>query len=449
MRKVFSAHWFFILTLLMLSIFYISGVSKVPFHPDESTLIYMSADFENLFSDPLSMSWKAGDPIPDTVRYRMIDAPITRYLLGFGRSINKKTAPQVDWDWSATWEENAIAGALPDERLLLTERLVVASLFPLTILLLYLIGLKFDGRFLGILIVLLFSLNPLILLHTRRAMAEGVLVFGLVLTLYFMLNLEKYPFLVGLTAALAFNAKHSAFVLIPIGFFAVCWPIFSNSRSFSRLASNTFQYLSGLFLLTLLLNPFLWHNPATAAFKALEQREALLAKQQADFTEWFPGQVLESPVERATVMLAQIIIAPPIFAEVGNYLEDTRKTEIEYLQTPGNVVGRNLISGGLLLGSMFLGSLILIRRILICGPGKHRNSTILLLSMAVLMVGYILLIPLAWQRYSVPLIPFTSIIAGIGLVWGIKNSRRIFFHGSLSSRLSQILTQFSTNSRMP
>ena len=229
MRKVFSAHWFFILTLLMLSIFYISGVSKVPFHPDESTLIFMSADFEHLFSDPLSMSWKAGDPIPDTVRYRMIDAPITRYLLGFGRSINKITAPQVDWDWSATWEENEIAGALPDERLLLTERLVIASFFPLTILLLYLIGLKLDGRLLGILIVLLFSLNPLILLHTRRAMAEGVLIFGLVLTMYTSLKYAKYPFLVGLTAALAFNAKHSAFVLIPIGLLAVCWSSFSSS----------------------------------------------------------------------------------------------------------------------------------------------------------------------------------------------------------------------------
>ena len=41
------------------------SVKLVPFHPDESTYLFMSSDFEALLQDPLSLVWeadKAGDP---------------------------------------------------------------------------------------------------------------------------------------------------------------------------------------------------------------------------------------------------------------------------------------------------------------------------------------------------------------------------------------------------
>jgi hypothetical protein len=86
MVKDIRSHSLFILVLLGMSIFYFWGVFKVPFHPDESTHIFMSADFERMLTNPTGMIWKMGDLVPDIVRYRMIDAPITRYLLGFGRN---------------------------------------------------------------------------------------------------------------------------------------------------------------------------------------------------------------------------------------------------------------------------------------------------------------------------------------------------------------------------
>ncbi len=449
MRKTILSHWFFILLLLLLSTFFLSGVAKIPFHPDESTLIYMSADFEQLLSDPLSMSWGTGDLVPDVVRYRMIDAPLTRYLLGIGRLLSQNPAPKVDWDWSATWEENTIAGALPGKQLLHIERILIASLFPVTIILLYLIGIKLDGKSLGILIILVFSLNSLILLHTRRAMAEGMLIFGLALALYSFLTLERHPILVGLALAVAFNAKHSAFVLFPIGLLAIFWSSFSTSRSLSRLFFNVSQFIFGFGLLTLVLNPFLWRNPIAAAYEAYDQRQNLLAQQQEDFKNQFPAQILETSTERLMVMLAQITIAPPIFAEVGNYREETLQAESEYLQTPGNVTGRNFLIGGIVLGSILLGNLSSIREFFVGGTGRRRNAVILLLSTFTMIVGHIIMIPLSWQRYYVPLIPFTSSLAGLGIIWVIKYSRRIYSHGSLSSRLSQILAQFSANSRMP
>jgi 4-amino-4-deoxy-L-arabinose transferase-like glycosyltransferase len=448
MRKAFRTHWFFILTLLLLSFFYLTGVVKIPFHPDESTLIYMSSDFEHLLTKPGSLTWRVDDPVSDVVRYRMIDAPITRYLLGFGRVISQNPPPEADWDWSRNWEENTFTGALPADNLLLIGRLVIAGLFPLTITMLYLIGLKINGRLLGIVIVLIFSFNPLILLHTRRAMAEGALVFGLVLSLYAFLKLEKYPFLVGLVLALAFNAKHSAFVLFPIGLLAVSWSSFSTIRNPSSWFSIVGRYLIGFTVLTLLLNPFLWRNPINAGLEAFNQRQSLLARQQADFKEFFPIQVLETPTERVMVTLAQTLIAPPIFAEVGNYREDTLLAENKYLQVPGNNLARNYVTGGLILGFILLGTLALIREVLIGEPDKRRNPIILILSILAMVIGYTLQIPFSWQRYSVPLIPFISILAGVGIMWGIKNSRRFYTHGSLLARLSQILAQFSANSRV-
>lgn len=449
MRKAIKTHWFFILVLLLLSFIYLFGVLKIPFHPDESTLIFMSSDFERLLTNPGSMTWKESDPISNVVRYRMIDAPLTRYLLGFGRVLSQNPAPQVDWDWSRTWDENVIAGALPAEDLLFTERFVMAGFFPLTITLLYLIGVKINGRLLGIIVILMFSFNPLILLHTRRAMAESALVFGLVLSLYAFIKLEKYPILVGLAVAVAFNSKHSAIVLFPIGLFVVSWSPFSSNRKISRLVSPIGRYLLSFTILTLLLNPFLWRNPIAAGLEAINQRQSLLSRQRTDFKEFIPNQVLETPSERVMVLLAQMIIAPPIFAEVANYHQETLLSEIEYLEVPGNNFGRNYLTGGLIFGFILLGFLASIQEVFTGESDKQRNSIILLLTIFAIVVGFTLVIPFSWQRYSVPLIPFASIITAAGIVWGIKNSRRFYSHGSLFARLSQILTQLSANSRMP
>jgi 4-amino-4-deoxy-L-arabinose transferase-like glycosyltransferase len=80
---------------------------------------------------------------------------------------------------------------------------------------------------------------------------------------------------------------------------------------------------------------------------------------------------------------------------------------------------------------------------------RRRIIILFLLSFLVMLGGIILMIPLAWQRYSLPMIPIVSIFTSMGVVWGIKTSSRIFTHGRLSSRLSQILTQLTPDSWMP
>jgi hypothetical protein len=448
MRNTLKSHWIFILLLLTLSVYYFWGLSKVPFHPDESTQLYMSADFEQIITYPLAMAWEENEPVSSVSRYRLLDAPLTRYLLGFGRNLFSLPPLASDWDWSASWEENQRNGALPNDRMLLLGRLIIASLFPLGLVLLYRIGIAMDGRWLGIFTVLLFSSNALILLHTRRAMAEGTLVFGVILTLYALIFADKRPLLVGLAVAIAFNAKQSAVALLPIGLLAVCWIPEKNMRNFPLLAGNSAKYLAGFALLTALLNPFLWRQPVSAAQEALQLRQDLFERQVADYERLAPGQVLESPAERSAVLLAQLFFTPPSFSEVGNYREFTKPAEAQYLLSPSQQLWRNPISGVILFGLAILGMVVAVRVSFHAGSAKRRLLLLYLFAFLVLAIGIISMIPLPWQRYSIPLIPIITIFISLGFVWLIKNSRRIYSHGRLSARLSQVLTQFAPDSWM-
>jgi len=448
MISILRRHWFFILLLILISIFYLIGTPAVPFHPDESTFLFMSAEFERITSNPFGLACVSTGDLTPVMRYRMIDAPLTRYIIGAGRSVAALPPPATDWDWSGSWGENQASGALPAAVLLQIGRFSIASLFPLSLILLYLIALKLDGRLLGVVVVIIFSMNPLILLHTRRAMAEGALIFAILLALHAFLHADRYPFLAGLAIALAFNAKHSAGLLLPVGVFAACWTSVSHALRYRHIFSNIVRFMVGFGLLTLLFNPFLWREPVSAAQSALSLRQALIERQVADYESIAPALVLESTGQRVAVAIAQVFIAPPIFSETGNYAEFSVAVEKSYLNSFGSQVGRQPLIAGIFIGLTLLGLVASLRTALGDVRPARRNSVILLLAFFGFSLLIIVLIPLAWQRYYLPLIPFTAIFAGLGIVWGIKTSRDILAHGRLSSRLSQILAQFTPDSRV-
>lgn len=448
MSLILRRHWVFVLLLLLISAFYLSGVSQVPFHPDESTFLYMSAEYDRLISHPTRMAWDSSAELTPILRYRMIDAPLTRYMLGLGFSIFNLEPPQADWDWSASWEENQAAGALPNPGLLLAGRLLVASLFPLSLVLLYLIGLKLDGRLLGILAVILLSTHPLILLHTRRAMAEGPLLFTLLLALYALLSADRFPFLAGLAFGLALNAKQSAGLLLPAGLAAASWITFPVPHRLRKILANLLLFSLGFGLLTLMLNPFLWLSPVKAVQAAVSLRQDLVSRQVADFEGIAPSQVLESPTQRVAVALAQLYIAPPVFSEAGNYTQFTNPAEAEYSAPAVNNLGRGPLVAGIIMGFTLIGLAGFSRRLIFGTFSVRRQAALLLLAFALTSIGIILLVPLAWQRYYVPLILFIAIFAGMGFTLGIKTSRGLVAHGRWVSRLSQVLAQFAPDSWM-
>ncbi len=159
-----------------LAYFYSLDLAVVPYHPDETSQLVMSRDVARNWLD---LAWRPGLPVTPEVRLRLLDAPLTRYVLGLSWLVQGYRFDDVvatDWQWGATWEANA--AAVPSTGLLTAARVGPTLLTALTAALLYRLGTRLGGWPTGLLAALVFGLNPLVLLHGRRAMAEPALMFA-------------------------------------------------------------------------------------------------------------------------------------------------------------------------------------------------------------------------------------------------------------------------------
>ena len=394
--------------------FFFGGVRQVPFHPDESTYLYMSSDFEWVFSQPQNLFWIAGDH-SDQQRYRLVDAPLTRYILGAGRLLVGLPALPADWDWSKSWEQNRIAGALPDQKLLVAGRSSISVFMPLSLIFMFLIGRKSQRPLAGLFSAFLLGTNALVLLHARRAMAEGILLFCVTLFIFSLYNSHKNLWLPAVSAVLAFNAKHSAVALLPIGFLAASIPSNPIEGKYRKAVVNLTLFTVTFLFITLALNPVLWHNPLSAARAMIAARTDLLERQVAFARQVAPQQLMETPAERLAVLLTHLYVSPPIFAEAGNYLANTAESERIYLSSPAHGLFRGLWGGGITLFFTLTGLVEGIQTIRKNDARQRRWMWLLLISTLCFVAVYLAAVPLTWQRYVIPLIPFTSLWAGIGL----------------------------------
>jgi len=399
--------------VVLLTAFAVAGIPGIPFHPDESTQLYMSSDFELLFRDPLALAWTP-DQVGDLrAHYRLIDAPLTKYWLGLARSLAGLAAPPTDWSWSKTWAENQAASALPDARLLFAGRLAVTGLLPLGLFFIYQIGSRLHSALTGLVAALLLGMNALVLLHDRRAMAEAMLTFGTLFVLWIVITADRRPWLAGLGLAVAFNAKQSGLALAPVTLLAAAWPAVEYPRftkpGLRKWASAWAILLLTFGLLTWLLNPFLWRKPLQAFQAAIHERQEMVKGQVADLKRLTPEVALDRPGQRLVALLANLYFAPPAFAEAGNYSEQTRTAELAYRANPLNSLLRGFWGGGLTFALNLIGILLACLRLYRAKPDRRRTLILLLLSSLCLAFGLFWLAPLPWQRYIMPLAPLSCL----------------------------------------
>jgi len=404
-----------IFLLVLLTGYYIWGIQRVPFHPDESTYLFMSADFETWFEDPLSMAYSAHQQSDRKQIYRELDAPLTRYILGKARWLLGLPALETDWDWTKTWVENQNAGALPDEELLFIARLAITLLLPLSLFFLYQIGFRLSGIICGLLAVLFYGTHTLVLLHNRRAMAEGALSFGVIFALWSFLRANKFPWLAGIATAIAFNAKQSTLAMFPIGLIAVSWlPTYTPNRN-RKILYGWLQYLAVFVVLTFLLNPLYWRQPLTALRASWDARQRLLTQQVADVSRLAPDHVLETPSERLAVLIGNLYFSKPAFAEAQNYHAQTSATEQVYLATPGHLLFRNLIGAAVMLALTLFGLASVGLHVRQVSKNQKRALVMILAATLLQFLILIALIPLAWQRYIMPLVPYVCLWSAYGI----------------------------------
>lgn len=407
MKTISSTHWPFVFLLALLTFFHLWGIPLVPFHPDESTQLFMSSDFETLFIQPASMAWDPAREEDLRQHYREFDAPLTRYTIGLGRWIRRLPALSVDWEWPKTWQGNSLAGALPEPQLLYTGRFMVTLLLEVSLVLIYCSGYHLGGYRMGLLAVLCLGTNALVLLHSRRAMAESALTMGIALAIWSFLQGEKRPWFAGAGIALAFNAKQSALALLPVGLVAVCWLSRGTTNPTRKIVRNVCVYLGVFGLITLALNPLLWSNPGGALRAAWAARNAWIEKSSME--KLLSGQIVTAMPQRTAVLLSNLYIRPLTFQEVDSYHTEASAAEAVYLRNPAHNLLRGSVGGGVHLYLTLLGLMLAIQQLRITDHDDRRMLSLLLLMTLAQAVALTLFVHLSWQRYVIPMVPFISL----------------------------------------
>jgi len=407
------------ITLILLLIFisavsaaYLRGTAAVPFHPDESTRIFTSSDGALFLHDPSALFWREEKTGDLRQAYRELDAPLANYLIAFARWLAGNPQLDQDWDWGKTWPENEQAGALPSPSLLLASRLAIACLFPLSLALLFFTARRFANELTAWVSVFLLASNALALLHTRRAMAEGLLLFTSIFTLWLLGRAENKRWLVSIPAALALCAKQSLAPLLVVGLAASLWPVgVPPAQRLKNALAHGLGYTASVLVLIFFLHPFLWENPASAIQAAARARQQLAASQVADR----PEQALNSPTRRLVSLVGNLYFNPPMIAETGNYLAEIQSAAEAYLANPLHTLFRSLPGGAALFALALFGVTAGILRTFKAKAAAQRRLILLLAATFLQAIALYWLIPLPWQRYYLPLAPYACLWAAYGV----------------------------------
>jgi hypothetical protein len=302
---------------------YFAGMAAVPFHPDEATQIYMSSDVQAFFHSPASLFYDPAKPDDARQHYRLIDAPVTRTVIGLARWITNQPALLHDWNWSQNWDENQANGAFPNPTLLLVSRLSTGFLFPFALIAFYFTCRKFAGDWISLFAAVLLGLNGLILLHTRRAMAEGWLLslYLVILWRCFSKTTLKNSLLIIVLMAILFQVKQTtAPFIMAVG----CILLVNIFRKYGLKV--TVACIAGMILLfggiALLLNPVAWKDPVQVLALMVRQRFEFSQGQAQLFSRNQGGIALDTPGLRLLGILSQTFFSPPAYVDTGNYLKD-------------------------------------------------------------------------------------------------------------------------------
>jgi hypothetical protein len=122
-----------------------------------------------------------------------------------------------------------------------------------------------------------------------------------------------------------------------------------------------------------------------------------------------PDQVMGSLPERLLGLVAQLFINQPAVADIGNYLVQTNPAELFYFSFPFNQLMRGFIGGGVLLILSITGFFLATAQSIRSRSPSQVLTLLFLLSTLLIFITLVWFLPIPWQRYYLPLVPFTCI----------------------------------------
>lgn len=394
--------------LLALMAYTLLGAPSVPFHGDESTLIFTTRDYFDQF---VRRDLSTEDPMVE--RLRLLDGRVQKYWGGFVHHLTGGSAETLNapWLWGADYTYNLDNGHIPDERLLTTQRLAIALMLALSVPVAYGVGAQVGGIWGGVLMAALVAFSPNLLINGRRAMMEApLLLFSLLSVLAGLrwIAAERrhwlWLILLGVGAGMALASKHSAVLALGPLFIGLGLAVTLQGRP-RRLISLTTAGEIAL-VVFFALNPAWWSDPLNTFDKVMNLRSELLAQQvvafgdYGDFGQQVAGYVTYGLLDQPQYFeVAEWGTWPQIAEQIAVY-ESSPWTPPAWLNTARAV---------LTLGLALVGGCALIRR-------RDGVSITVGVWAVVTMIAALFITPLPWARYYLPALPplYALAAAGIG-----------------------------------
>lgn len=415
--------FFFDTLVILLAMTYISlGVAYVPFHGDESTTIWMSRDFDTAFlqANPSALSYEP-PPRRDTDQHmRIITGNFSKWVMGAAWSGVGMRVDDINdqWVWGLDMEWNRQNGHMPSERLLTITRLSSAWLTALGAVLLLACTRLIASRLLtsslavhgaGWGAAMFYTLNPAIVLHGRRAMFDGGLIFGLLLVGWMLMRRVVYRgtwrayLIVGVATGLTLTTKHTAAFTVVLLYAAmgVAHVARRDWAVIGHLASATGVALCVVYALT----PLWWSAPLTVSRIAVEERQKILDEQVA----LFGGYANVS--DRLAALWQEALHISPQYYEVDYWAAYSGvQAEIKaYEQSRLTGWADDIAIFALRLLALMLGLWLSLRH------WRHPTAQLALVWLVGLLLITLVTVPLHWQRYYLPIQPPLLILMGLGV----------------------------------
>lgn len=405
--RIFDGVW-----ILLLTTYVLGGAIYVPFHGDESTHLYTSRDFADLFLEGnYSKIGYRPDPLNQLEQnLRLLNGSIFRYLAGASWSASGLTVTDLneDWIWGRDYTYNVSVGHRPSDQLLAVTRPVSALMMAAGLIPLFACGLALAGRWAAYTASLSYALSPALLLNGRRAMLEGsMMLFGL-LALWAAIGLTKRGFCwrdviwLGLSVGAAVAAKHSN--LIPmVGIFLGLGiiVIFSDGNNRRRAIRAVLGALSLSILMFYFLNPAWWTSPLETANEATLLRSGFIKLQSGVFGNYV------NIAEKLTGFWRQAVVAHPMYFEADGWQDHIHSEILAY---------EGSFWRGVRLPTYFSLPLLLIGGYSLMRSSLQRRSdsiSIVISTWALTTLGLtILSTHLEWQRYYLHVLLVWCVVYG-------------------------------------
>jgi hypothetical protein len=424
--------WFDAVWLAILAIYIMAGVRLVPLHGDETTQIYMARDFYALFieRDTSQLTYRAWETLDgqEATRQdlRLKDGVLHRYLFGAAAYLGGYSADELNeqWEWGSGWDWNHQHGHVPTDDLLFRARYVSAGMLVFGVWVLFAIARQVGGRGTAYIATLLYTINPALLLNGRRAMMEGALTFFsllVVLAALWVLQSRKWwaYLLLGLASGLAVASKHTGAVTVAAVFMA-CGLVFvyeglrrkQGADAKNRVPTKHIAYLILAGILSLLifytLNPAWWSNPMARVGNVSDMRLDFMQSQQEAFGGYETMGARLEGFWRQTFMLQNMYAE----TDVDNFRENLVNDIAAYEASGyGGLVTTNLVLPFIFAGLTVIGLIALWLDTTVNAEIRF----IVGVWIAAMLVLTVILTPLEWQRYYLPVFSVIMLLIGLGV----------------------------------